>query len=73
MSTHHHPAACDQCWDPDETTVAREPTAAQKEAIELLGYKVGRLVRLTVADWARVDRIATWAAAARTPQREEKS
>lgn len=57
----HTAADCDLLHDRDhDVTEARVPTAAQREALTLLEVAgPGRvLVRLTLADWRRVDRVA---------------
>lgn len=57
----HEAASCDLFHDRDlDVSEARVPTAAQREAITLLELAgTGRLlVRLSLAQWRSVDRIA---------------
>lgn len=59
MSAHHRPASTDYLHDAAETSECRVPSDAQREAIELLELGDGRLrVRLSCADWRRVERVA---------------
>ena len=54
----------DPCTDVSE---ARHPSPAQREVIDLLGLApAAALVRLSVSDWRRVDRVADALAQART-------
>lgn len=57
----HIPASCDLFHDRDtDVTEARHPTAGQRQAMDLMDIDPGHhpLVRLSLADWRRVTRIA---------------
>ncbi|TFV90410.1 hypothetical protein [Blastococcus sp. CT_GayMR16] len=56
----HAAIDCDLFHDrDDDVTEARHPTAGQRDAMDLLDIDPGHhpLVRLTLADWRRVDRV----------------
>lgn len=51
-----------------DVSVARRPTAGEREVLELLGFLSGAaaLVRLSLSDWRRVQDVATALEQART-------
>ena len=64
MSRAHRPADGDVLHYGGDTTVARQPTAEEAEVLAILGWHTGALrQRLTVDEWAVVDRLVARLAA----------